>query len=214
MDHDRNRRRFGKSDDELVEYFANAIGVKAQNMDNAGGAFDSNEAHYGRLAAMQRGHLRRFDRTEATLARLSKEHRDVLVLVYTPHGAPTWLADALSPAWGGGSYVQLSIRQPRAKLAAKERPPGRTILDWLVVRGRTPKDPLLTSLREDSEDLRIAALEAYEVLRRERVKAEQQADRNAKQARDERNTALYHELTGRIRAKRTARFEAKLRRAS
>lgn len=214
MDHDRNRRRYGKSDDELVEFFANAIGVKAQNMDNAGGAFDSNEAHYGRLAAMKRGHLKRFDRTEATLLRLAKEHRDVLVLVYTPHGAPTWLADALSPAWGGGSFVQLAIRQPRAKLAAKDRPPGRTILDWLVVRGRTPKDPLLTSLREDAEDLRIEALDAYEILRRERIKVDQAADRDAKLARDERNERLYLELTGRIRAKQSARFESKIRSAS
>jgi hypothetical protein len=131
--------------------------------------------------------------------------------VYAPHGAPTWLADALSTPWGGGSFVQLAIGLPRAALAAADRSEGRTVLDWLVARGRRAKDALLVSLREDCETLRVPALAAYDALRIARVKAEQEADRAAKVAREERNARLYTELTGRLRARAATRFERRMK---
>jgi hypothetical protein len=213
MNHDRNRRRFGKSNDELVEYFANAIGVRAQNLDNSGGAFNSHDAHWQRLVAMKSGHLARFDRTRATLDRLAPEMRAVLVVVYTPHGAPTWLLDALSPAWGGGSYVTLATKLPRALVAAEKRKPGLTVLDWMATRGRGDS-ALFRHLRDDAEAQRIEALAAYDDLRVERIRAEQAASRARKAERDRRNEELYLELTGRIRAKQAARFASKIKRAS
>lgn len=210
-DHARNQRRYGKADDELVGYFSSAIGVKAQNFDSSGGGFNSHEAHYGRLRAIARGDLAWFDRVGATLAALPAEHRHVLALVYRPHGAPTWLADALLPPWGSGSFVQLSLGLPRAVLAAAERKSGDTVLDFLVRRGRRAKDALLTSLREDAEALRLPALAAYDVLRVARVKAEQAADREAKRQREERNAKLYEEMTGRRLQKERARFERRMR---
>lgn len=132
--YDRNRRRFGKADDELVGFFSAALGVKAQNLDSSGGAFNSHEAHWGRLQAMQRGQLAWYDAVAATLGQLPALHRRVLVVVYSPHAAPTWLQDALSTPWGGGSFVALATAQPRALTAAAERN-GESIA-W----DSTPKD--------------------------------------------------------------------------
>lgn len=198
-DHDRNRRRYGKSDDELVGFFSSAIGVSAIDWDDDGKGGNPNELHYSRLRAMQRGHMAMYDRVAATLVRLGTDHRRVVVAVYTPHAAPTWLQDALSTPWGGGSFVRLACGLPRASLAAAERPDGRTVLDWLSARGRRAKDPLLTSLREDCEELRMPALVAYDELRRERVRSELEADREAARQRSERNMAIYAALKSRRR---------------
>ncbi len=211
MDHDRNRRRFGKSDDELVGWFASAIGVKAQNIDASGGDGNPNERHYSRLRAMGRGTMARHDAVAATIGEVSSERRRVIVLVYTPHAAPTWLQDALSTPWGGGSLLQLATTLPRAAAAAQSRCPGTTIIDWLSHRGRRAKDALLVGLREDAEALRIAALAAYDPLRIDRVRREQSAEREAKQERERRNAELYAELTGRKRARDSAKFERRLR---
>lgn len=220
-DHDRNRRRFGKADDELVGFFSAAIGVRAQNLDSNGGAFNSHDAHEGRLKAMawltgRVGAREWFDRVGSTLVQLPLEHRRLVVLVYTPHGAPTWLADALSTPWGGGSFVQLACALPRATLAAADRHggaiawpkrgvvraqprDGQTVLDWLVARGRRAKDALLSSLREDGEALRMPALAAYEQLRIERVKAEQIVERDTKAARERANEDRYLKWLGKRR---------------
>lgn len=205
-DSDRNRRRFGKADDELVSFFSAAIGVRAQNYDSSGGGTDPNEWHYGRLRSMQRGELARFDRIAATLRQLPSAARVVLVAVYTPHAAPTWLQDALSPPWGGGSFVALAQTTPRAALAAMNREPGQTVLDWLAQRGRRAKDPLLQSLRDDCEVSRLAALEAYEPLRVARIKADQVRDRDAAESRSRRNQELFSELVGRRTAKERQRI--------
>lgn len=210
-DHDRNQRRYGKADDELVGFFSSAIGVKAQNLDSSGGAFNSNEAHWGRLQAMQRGSLAWFERVGATIAKLTSAERRIVSLVYTPHGAPTWLADALSTTWGGGSFVRLAITLPRATQAAAQRSEGTTVLDWLSSRGRRAKDALLISLREDAEALRIPALQAYELLRVQRVKAEQIAEREAKRLREQRNAAMLEEVLGMSRRRARKRFELRLK---
>ncbi len=211
MDHDRNRRRFGKADDELVGWFACAIGVKAQNIDAGGGDGNPEERHYSRLRAMNRGTMAWYDAVSATIGQLATEHRRVIGLVYTPHAAPTWLQDALATPWGGGNLVQLSTTLPRATTAAQARAPGQTVLDWLAARGRRAKDPLLASLREDAEALRMSALTAYDPLRIDRVKREEVAKREASRERERRNADLYAELTGRNRARDSARFERRLR---
>lgn len=210
MDHDRNRRRYGKSDEELVELFANALGVRAQNLDSGGGAFDSDALHAMMLQSSSRGTMARHDGIRSTLERVEVEHRRVLVAVYTPHGAPTWLLDAFAPAWGGGSYIRLAASLPRATLAAADRKPGTTVVDWMATRGRGDS-PLFRNLRDDAEALRLAALAAYDVVRVERVRADQERDRAAKVARDERNRKLYLELTARSRTRRSSRFEARLK---
>lgn len=209
-DHDRNRRRFGKADDELVGWFSAAIGVKAQNLDSNGGAFNSHDAHEGRLKAMAwlSGHVGScewFDRVAKTIARLEPGHRTVLVTVYTPHAAPTWLQDALSPPWGGGSFVQLACALPRASLAARDRVDGRTVGDWLATQGRGGATALLKHLKEDSEALRMPVLAAYEALRIARIKAEQVEERRLKGVREEKNAKRYLELCGVKRSKDRAR---------
>ncbi len=211
MDHDRNRRRFGKADDELVGWFACAIGVKAQNIDANGSDGNPEERHYSRLRAMNRGTMAWYDAVAATIGKLTPEHRQVIALVYTPHAAPTWLQDALSTPWGGGSLVQLAATLQRAQTAAHARVPGQTVVDWLTARGRRAKDPLLAALREDAEALRVAALTAYDPLRVDRVKREETAKREAARERERRNADLYAELTGRNRARDSARFERRLR---
>lgn len=222
-DHDRHRRRYGKADDELVGWFSAAIGVKAQSYEASTSAFDPGRPHEARLRALASGGMSWFDRIAATLAQLTPEHRRIIALVYTPHAAPTWLQDALSPPWGGGSFVQIATALPRATVAAQDRhrdvtwperrrgvvrvqpQDGRTVLDWLVARGRRAKDVLLTSLREDAEALRMPAIAAYDVLRIARIKAEQVADKEAVERRSERNLALYSELVGKKRRKERER---------
>lgn len=213
-DHDRNRRRYGKADDELTGFFSNAIGVKAQNINDDPKGGDQNEWHYSRLRAMQRGHMAWFDSVARTVVLLPVDHRKTVMAVYTPHAAPTWLQDALSPPWGGGSFVRLAAGLPRAVLAAAERQEGRTVLDWLSARGRRAKDDLLTSLREDAEALRMPALAAYEALRKERIKSELAADSDRAKAKAERNMRLYSELVGRRARRDSERFARKTRRAA
>lgn len=213
-DHARNQRRYGKADDELVGYFSAAIGVRAQSYEPSTAAFDPGRPHEARLKALAGGGMRWFDAVGGTLALLDVDYRRVLSAVYRPHAWPTWLADALSTPWGGGTFVALVGTLPRAALAAQSRDVGVTVLDWLAKRGKTAKDALLTSLREDGEALRMPALVAYDALRIARIKAAQVAERAAGERQSERNLQLYSELVGRRAKRQRERFEARLRRGA
>lgn len=215
MDHDRNRRRYGKADDELNDWFVQAKFIKAQIYDRGADISANIRAsllHDARIRLIEQNGMVWFDKVRDTIACLTPAHRRVAELVYSPHSAATWLADALSPPWGNGSLVQLAIGLPRAKLAAQDRMPGFTVLNWLTQRGRRAKDDLLTSLREDGEVLRIELLAAYEELRKVRVKRDQQAERDADKRRSERNMRFYTELTGKRAAKESDRLNRRLRR--
>lgn len=213
-DHARNQRRYGKADDELVGYFSAAIGVKAQSYEPSTAAFDPGRPHEARLRALSGGGMRWFDAVGATLGQLEIDHRRVLAAVYAPHAWPTWLADALSTPWGGGSFVGLAGGLPRAALAARTREGGLTVLDWLAKRGKTAKDALMTSLREDCEALRLPALVAYDAFRIVRIKDGQVAERDRAARQSERNVRLYSDLTGRRYARERERFEARIRRGA
>lgn len=213
-DHARNQRRYGKADDELVGWFSAAIGVKAQSYEPSTSAFDPGRPHEARLRALSNGGMRWFDAVGGSLALLEAEHRRVLAAVYTPHGWPTWLADALATPWGGGTFVSLVAGLPRAVLAARDRKEGLTVAGWLSASGRGAKDALLRSLRDDGEALRMPALVAYDALRIARIKAEQFETRAAAERRSEANFRLYSELVGRRGAKDRARFEARTRRSA
>lgn len=209
--HARNQRRFGKADDELVGWFAASIGVRAQTYERGGSAaFDSNVAHGARLRALEQGGIAWFDRVAATIRQLAPEHRRVLVLVYTPHSWPTWLADALSTPWGGGSFVALASTLPRAAEAAMrslkvERVAPASVMSWFGSRGRGGADELFRRLKSDGEEIRLAALAAYDALRVARLKREQAVERKAKEDRERANAKLLAEkLAGRRRKARAA----------
>lgn len=170
--------RYAKSDEELTGFFTAALGVKAQSYQgNGGGAFDSAALHDQRLKAMRAGGMAWFDRVGRTLAQMPPLTRELLTTVYTPHAWPTWLADALSTPWGGGSFVLVAASLPRAATAA-QRETG--VLEWMLSRGRGGASDgeaksltaLFRNLRDDAEALRMPAIAMYDLLRVARCKAE------------------------------------------
>jgi len=203
--------RYASADAELAGFFTAALGVIAQGYENNGvQAFLSCHAHAVRILAIQRGHMRWYDRVEATLLQLPAEHRRVLELIYRPHAWPTWLASELATPWGGGSMVALAATLTRATDAAG----GGSAIGWLVSRGRGGANDgevkrlqgLFRRLREDAEGLRMKALAAYDILRIERVKRSQANEREVKAARERANADRLATMIGQSRAKSAARF--------
>lgn len=210
----RRAHRLAKADEELNGYYLSHLGVAAQGYENSVQAFVSANAHAARMLRMRKGTMAWWDRVDATLRLLPAEHRVVLTLVYTPHGWPTWLADALSPAWGGGSFVALSATLPRAATASEERKSGQSILGWFAARGRGSDDALWRNLKDDCAKLRLAALEAYEVLRMTRIRDENEAEREAKRRRDDRVAAFAAEIRAKGEVRQARRFARKLGRVA
>ena len=216
---DQGGHRYAAADAELAGFFTSAIGLKGQSYDaNGGGAFNSNSLHDARIRALDAGSVPWFDRVEATFMRLPANSQRVLALVYTPHGWPTWLADALSTPWGGGSFVALAAGLPRAVAAAG----GGSPLVWLASRGRGGANEreskamtdLYRRLRQDCEDLRLGALALYDVVRVERIKRSQAAEREEKAAISTRNIALFDDLTGAKSDRDSQRFLARMKRTA
>ncbi len=168
-----------------------------------------------------------YDAVAETLSGTDPESRRVIETVYTPCGtgfvpprksseararrrrgrdeddlAPDFLAIALTPKWGGGSFVRLALRQDRALRAFAKRWPDKTpthaaVLEFLVFEAGmgSGSATFFRQLRDDCEGPRSRALGAYDELRSARV------DREAREARERR---------ARAEAASAAMFEAAL----
>lgn len=225
---ERGGHRLAAADEELTGWYTAAVGVKAQSYDggSGGGAFDSHEAHTGRLRAMRwlegRPGVREwYDRVAATVGELDPEHRRVLGLVYTPRAGATWLSSELSTPWGGGSFVALAATLPRAEEAALRAGHVSVHSWWLVLEGTVPTrkrleqlQSLLGRLRRECEALRLPALAAYDRLRVARIDQERKAAQEAREERARESTRRLEEVLGEVRRRSAARFERRLRRAS
>lgn len=170
------------ADAELSGWFLEGRFLHGQSYESGGGN-DANAkasaAHDAMIRLASSGASRQHDAIGATIAGLSVEHRRVAVAVYMPHGAPVWLASALSTPWGAGNLLGLATSLPRAVKAAAGRDDGLTVLDWLQRRGTKGNgDALLRSLRDDAEVVRIEMLAAYDVLRRARADARRRQQRS------------------------------------
>jgi hypothetical protein len=211
--------KFIEADGEIAEYFTSALGVRAQSYEHTGVAFDPRHGDDALVRQVWKGEMVRFDALAATMAQLTPDHRRRLGLVYTPHSWPTWLADALAPRWGGGSFVALAATLPRAASALLKRHPETPtspprVLGFFMAQGRGGADALFGKLREDCEAIRTTALDAYEVLRVARVQAEAAAKRARKAALDARGSGIRAELAAQRCAVAEERFNRKLRNAS
>lgn len=208
-------RQLVKADEELVDWGTSAIGVRAQGYEggSSGHAFDSHEAHTGRLMAMRwldgrPGARERWDAIAGTLMALDAPRRRVLEMVYRPRGVPAWLADALAVPWGGGSLVMLASTLPRASAAAK----GASTLDWMQRQGRGGSTSLFKRLREEAERMRVDALRAYEILRVERVKDERAVTDSVRAIKEAERLRLLEEELGAKRRRSNERLDARMRR--
>jgi hypothetical protein len=189
-----------RADGELADHFMAAVGVHAQSYEpSVGGAFDPQRTDDALLFQIQNGTMSRYDATAATLAALPYESRRVLRLVYEPHGWPVWLASALAPSWGNGSFVGLGATTARAVAGFSRRRPDAVVtpgcvLAWFCELGRGGEGEFLKGVRTDCEALRTEALKAFWGARcRQRVEA-----RRAEAGRvKHREQALVRELKGR-----------------
>ena len=83
------RAEFADSERELGDYFTSAVGISAQNINQEPGlgeAFRSNELHSAMLEVRLRKELLAYDGVEATLRKLTPEHREALRSVFEPRG--------------------------------------------------------------------------------------------------------------------------------
>jgi hypothetical protein len=131
--------------------------------------------------------------------------------------APDFLSMELKPRWGGGSFVRLSLTLPRVAREFEKRWPDRpmahgALLDFLVFEAGDKKKSasLFRGLREDCENRRSHALEAYDVLRKERVVKEVDERRKARAKAEQESAALF-EQTIEAKSHRARNRLAKLR---
>lgn len=223
-------RKLAKADEELSEYFTASIGVGAQQYEGTiGGAFDSWNAHSAIFSKMKSRVIDDFDATAATLAQLEASHRQVIDLVYAPHGSgfsasdskvegPDLLALALSPRWGHGNFVRLALTLNRTRIAHEKQHPGKSsdrarLLAFLGFEaGRGDKSAsFFRRLREECEGPRTIAVEAYDALRVSRVEEEIRARRAARAEIERRNEKLLERDLGARRERERQRFERRLR---
>lgn len=213
-----------RANDELVDYFTSALGVRAQNMaaDPTGGDGDGLEGLLVREIDQANLHDRRtsiakYDAVRSTLAATEPGARRILELVYTPFGtgftppkrkapkarfeqdeAPDFLATALTPNEGNGSYVRLALTMSRTidtytkRYPDKDAPTPAMLLMFLQFEAGRGEDSasFFKALREDCESPRMQALRAYDEHRRVRRPAEVKDD-EARAARKAKNEYAY-----------------------
>lgn len=225
-------RKFIEADEELSSHFTSSIGVRAQSYEPISTrSFDPGEAHVAMRERAYRRRLEQYAAVEATIAATATEARHQLELTYVPFGTgftpraakqrkgveeetPDFLAIALRPAWGHGSFVRLALTQKRVLSAFLRRHPGKptdpaAVLDFLSFeagKGREA-DPFFRGVREVCEVVRASALQVYDCLRLNRIDAEKASARVAAAAK----TKLLDEELGRKQRRESQRFEARLR---
>jgi len=229
-------KRFVEADAELADHFTASIGVKAQSYEPSStktpGAGDADLRMCDPAA---RRALQMYAEVEATLHRVEQAARDVLRRVYEPFGtgfasrharrpeddAPDFLAMALAPSWGRGSFVRLAVDQRAVAAAFAKRWPKKdatraALIDFLLFEAGRGSDanPFFRTIREECEAVRARALAAYDVVRVERVTAAKAASREEKARKEARRVAFLDEQLGKKRDRETARFERRIQSAS
>lgn len=209
-----------RANDELVDYYTSSLCIRASGFEptpqggEGDGAIDLVVREIDTAALHdRRTKLAHHDAVRATLAETPPAERHILELVYAPFGtgftppkkatdahdddvAPDFLATALTPDEGSGSYVRLALTMPRtARTYAKQFPdrddPGPVallaFLSFEAGRGDHSAS-FFNALREDCDAPRLAALKAYDALRKVRRQAEKREDeeraRRKKQVND------------------------------
>lgn len=220
------RRRLNAADEELAIYFTSSVGVRAQSYEVFGST--TIDPHAARIA--QLGRIQEVDAVAGTLAKVPREHRHVLVLVYGigagALGDERGLTDidlrllqALQPRAGYGTYVWLATTLPKARDTYDKhlRKGGHstnvlTYLQWEATEHPKESTSLFNVLKAECTRLRKAALDAYSPFREERIgreREEREALRASRERDRERFLAEELEITRNIRK---ARFERRLRR--
>jgi len=206
-----------RANDELVDYFTASIGVRAGDLQpkTTGGEVDFVDGMVREIDLASRHDRRtsiaKHDLVRATLAATPAEARRVLELVYTPFGtgftpakrtkkkadadvAPDFLATALTPDEGGGSYVRLALTMPRTKRTYEKQYPDKPVPDvgallvFLQFTAGKGADsaPFFAALRDDCDGPRMSALRAYDDVRKLR-RAEEKLDDERRAVRKKRN---------------------------
>lgn len=240
-----SRETLLRANDELATFYTSSLGPKVQSFESNGPRSGPGDFDVGIVRELDDAIMRSrptriqtFDAVRATLAEVMSQTRRVLDAVYTPCGtgfvpsrkqteerarakangeeiAPDFLAIALTPKWGSGSFVRLALTQARTLRAFERQYPGRhpdpaSVLAFLSFEAGLgdASHAFFRQLREDCEGPRTGALEAYDVLRLARLDQEAKE----KRARRERSEAIANAILDRERGKLTRRNEARLAR--
>ena len=207
--------RLAQADSEVADYYTSSVGVKAQRYEPSGGtSVEHTNALPGQRFA---GEAARHDVVGRLIA--ASGYSQTLRLVYEPFGVPTWLASALSPRTGRGSFVRLAVRSAKAMAAWQKAfpedhrdPSPAVVLAWVNALGaHATTTSRLEKWIPDCETERTAALAAYEALRREaayRAKADREARKSEARVKA---TSYVDELLGKRTEKEVAKIERKLK---
>jgi hypothetical protein len=212
-----------RANDELVDYFTAAIGVRAQNMaaDPKGSdgeglegllirEIDNAERDHKRTGVVHPTKIEKYDSIRATLAATHAGARRILEMVYTPWGAPGLLAIALTPggeddALAFGSYVRLALTMPRTKRTYAKQFPGKpepsqdellAFLTFEAGKGDVSAS-FFQALRKDCDEPRMDALRVYDEQRRLRRPSEiRAAEARARRKKKSDDANFHRELRG------------------